>query len=100
MLGQPPRGGLLAGLTHHAYHVIDSHIYGFALQQMSLPLQTTGAGRRGSADMLRQIADEYPYLAEHVEHHIVEAWPRRRQSEFEFGLDLILDGLERLRDTA
>ena len=40
---------------------------------------------------------KYPYVIEHVEQHLAPASPSG-QTEFEFGLELILDGLERLRD--
>jgi hypothetical protein len=44
-------------------------------------------------------AGEYPYLVEHAEQHLAEPGPDD-PSEFEFGLGLILDGLERIRDAA
>jgi Tetracyclin repressor-like, C-terminal domain len=48
--------------------------------------------------MLRQLAGEHPHLAEMITDHAMK--PGYDYSdEFEFGLDLILDGLERLRDT-
>jgi hypothetical protein len=47
---------------------------------------------------LREISvDEYPFVVEHAQQHIQDPDPDE-PSEFEFGLDLILDGLERLRD--
>jgi hypothetical protein len=51
-----------------------------------------------AAKFLREFpADEYPYLAEHIRQHME---PRDDdEGAFELGLDLILDGLERLRDT-
>jgi hypothetical protein len=51
-----------------------------------------GRGRKHSLD-------EYPFFAGHIEQHITESSPDE-VSEFEFGLDLILDGLEKVRDTA
>jgi hypothetical protein len=52
------------------------------------------------ASFLRELpAGEYPYLAEHVEQHLTESSDEDKD-EFEFGLDLILDGLERIRDAA
>jgi Tetracyclin repressor-like, C-terminal domain len=42
--------------------------------------------------------DEYPFTAEHIEQHLRPSG-KGEEGEFEFGLDLILDGLERLRDT-
>jgi hypothetical protein len=51
-------------------------------------------------EVLREIpTDVYPYFIEHAEQHLAPASPDG-ETEFEFGLDLILDGLERLRDTA
>jgi len=48
---------------------------------------------------LEQISPEtYPYVVEHAHQHIGEPDPEA-PSEFEFGLDLILDGLERIRDS-
>jgi AcrR family transcriptional regulator len=88
--------GFSADLTHHAYHALDSHITGFTLWQVSFPF---------SADELPEIVatfrqalpvDDYPYLAEHIEQHLIPAGDDD-QSEFEFGLGLILDGLERAR---
>ena len=43
-------------------------------------------------------ADQFPYVIEHAEQHIAPSSPDGA-TEFEFGLDLIVDGLERLRDT-
>jgi hypothetical protein len=42
--------------------------------------------------------DEYPYLLEHGELHFTDG-KHREESEFEFGLRLILDGLQRMRGT-
>ena len=48
--------------------------------------------------MLAQLAGEYPHLAEMITDHAMQ--PGYDYSEeFEFGLDLILDGLERMRDS-
>jgi AcrR family transcriptional regulator len=90
------RSGFSAGLTHHAYHALDSHIVGFALWQVSLPPSDELAGL--AADFLRQLdAESYPYFAEHVEQHIGDEAGSGAE-EFAFGLDLLLDGLERLRE--
>jgi AcrR family transcriptional regulator len=91
--------GFSADLTHHAYHAIDSHITGFTLWQVSMPFQTHEELVDLAEDFLPQIpADEYPYVIEHAQQHLEPPSPDEK-SEFEFGLDLILDGLERLRDT-
>jgi AcrR family transcriptional regulator len=89
-----------ANLTHHAYHALDSHITGFTLWQVNFPFDTREELLELADDFLRKIpADEYPYFIEHAHQHLVEPDPDE-PNEFEFGLDLILDGLERLRDAA
>jgi AcrR family transcriptional regulator len=90
--------GFSPNLTHHAYHALDSHITGFTLWQVSFPFETREELLDLADDFLRQIpADEYPYVIEHAQEHLAEPDPDE-PNEFEFGLDLILDGLERLRD--
>ncbi len=90
--------GFSAELTCHAYHALDSHITGFTLWEASFP--AVEELRDLAATFLRELpVDEYPYLAEHVEQHLTES-SHDDEGEFEFGLDLILDGLERIRDIA
>ncbi len=90
--------GFSPNLTHHAYHALDSHIIGFTLWQVSFPFDTREELLDLAEDFLREIRpDEYPYVIEHAEQHFAEPNPDE-PSEFEFGLDLILDGLERIRD--
>jgi AcrR family transcriptional regulator len=91
--------GFSADMTHHAYHALDSHITGFTLWQVSMPFETKEELVDLAEGFLQEIpADEYPYVIEHAEQHIAPSSPDGK-SEFEFGLDLIIDGLERLRDT-
>ncbi len=89
--------GFSAGMTHLAYHVLDSHIVGSTLWQAgyaALPQDLSDL----AATFLRDLSvDEYPFLAEHVEQHLKER-SADDEGEFEFGLDLILDGLESIRD--
>ena len=89
--------GFSAEMTHHAYHALDSHITGFTLWETSFPFESHEELAGLAEAFLRELpVDEYPYFAEHAEWHI--AHPASEEpSEFEFGLDLILDGLERLR---
>ena len=88
--------------TVHAYSVQDSYIYGFALQEKALPasLDTPEGGAEVAGRMLPQApAADYPYSVEMVGEHIAKAG-YDFTVEFEFGLDLILDGLERFRADA
>jgi hypothetical protein len=81
----------------HAYSAQDAYIYGFALQEKDLALETvTSAGEAARRRMQAIDAlDDYPYLAE-----IAAKLPDSGYDtdvEFAWGLDLMLDGLERLR---
>ena len=90
--------GLSEELTFHAYHVVESHILGFTVQQLNFPYQGAELEERASRFLARFPVDEFPDFAEHVQQHLE---PRERdEGGFELGLDLILDGLERLRDAA
>ncbi|HUA40499.1 MAG TPA: TetR/AcrR family transcriptional regulator C-terminal domain-containing protein [Streptosporangiaceae bacterium] len=82
----------------HAYSAMDSYIYGFALQEKTLSGDIPAeARRRGAvvADRDESYAELYPYLLEVV--YELSRTGYDLAQEFEFGLDLILDGIERLR---
>jgi len=99
LLGTLRMAGFTLVMAAHAISVIDSYIYGFALQQASMPLQTPRQLAKVGEEMLGQMAGDYPHLAEMITDHALQ--PGYDYSdEFEFGLDLILDGLEQLRETA
>ena len=81
-------------MTAHAFSVMDSYIYGFAQQQQNLTYSTSEEAPVVAQNILRQIpADEYPHLAEMIIQHAMKPGYDYAK-EFEFGLDLILDGLE------
>ncbi len=95
-------GGFSAELTYHAYHAVDSHILGFTMWQFghSAAAKSLGGGK-DLAELAASFVAEmrtsgYPYLAEHAEQHVA-APTDADEGEFEFGLDLILDGLKRAR---
>lgn len=89
--------GFSPNLTHHAYHALDSHIAGFTLWQVSMPFETREELLDLAEHFLALIpADRYPYVVEHAHEHLDP--PPGEPREFEFGLDLILDRLEQLRD--
>jgi AcrR family transcriptional regulator len=92
--------GFSAELTHHAYHALESHITGFTLWVVNMPFDTHEELVDLAKDFLRDFPkDRYPYFVEHAEWHIAEQPDPDEPGEFEFGLDLILDGLERARDS-
>jgi hypothetical protein len=79
--------------------VQDAYIYGFALQEKTLPVDTPSELAEAAESLHRQFsAAEYPHIAETISEHITQPG-YDFADEFEFGLDLILDGLERFRDT-
>jgi AcrR family transcriptional regulator len=83
-------------MTAHAVSVIDGYVYGFALQQMNLPLRSPEQVAEVGESILAQLAGEYPHLVEMITDHALKPG-YDYSAEFEFGLDLILAALERFR---
>ena len=81
-----------------AIMALDSHTYGFVLQELAWPFDVEHAPEAAATFARGLPAGEYPNLLAMAE--MVTTAPRGVPVDFEFGLDLILDGLERLRDTA
>lgn len=102
MIGLFRAGGFSIDLTHHAMHAMGSRLLGFTQELFD---DTADVDPEVEADMLQELADRYPYIGEivrtitHDEASVV-GQGCDDQFEFEFALDLMLDGLERLRDTA
>jgi len=100
LLGSLRRAGFSAEMTDHAYHVLESHIMGFTLWVVGMDLGTDEDLKGLAAEFLRQLPrEELPHLAEHIEQHLKPRDPAD-EGAFVFGLDLILDGLDRIRQTA
>jgi AcrR family transcriptional regulator len=95
VLGTLRSSGFTLVLAAHAFSVIDGYVYGFALQQINIPLQSREQVAEVGESILRQLGGEYPHLAEMITKHAMKPGYDYAK-EFEFGLDLILDGLERL----
>ena len=89
--------GFSIQLAAHAFSALDSYIYGFALQEQSLrfgsPEETSELAK---AFLLQFPTKEYPHLAELTIEHVLQPG-YDYGDEYEFGLDLILDGLEKKR---
>ena len=95
--------GFSPKLTYSAYHALDSHIFGFTLWQLG---HAAGAAMLGDRDLAEWVAEflrtlpaeEFSHFTEHVHQHL--AAPKGDGArEYEFALDLILDGLEQRRGT-
>jgi AcrR family transcriptional regulator len=85
-------------LADRAWNAIDSHIYGFTLQELNFPFDPSEYA--GAAQVFLPLipVDEYPYI--HALAQQVIDGTYYGVQDFEFGLGLILDGLDKLRDTA
>lgn len=93
-------GGFPIVLAAHAYSVLDSYIYGFALQQRTLPFDTPEQAAAVAERILDHFPTEtYPHLAELTIEHVLQPG-YQFADEFDYGLDLILDGLERALERA
>jgi AcrR family transcriptional regulator len=97
LLGRLRDAGFSANLTHLAYHALDAHIMGFTLWQSSITRVAPNLQAIATDFAQRIPASEYPWLVEHMEQHTRPREPGA-VTEFDFALDLLLDGLDRLRD--
>src|SRR5215467_7285002 len=95
VLGCLREAGFSIGLSAHAYSLLDSYIYGFALQEASLPFGNEEETAQVTEEIMGAMpTGEYPYLAEMATAHVLQPGYEYGH-EFETGLDLILDALER-----
>jgi AcrR family transcriptional regulator len=88
--------GFSVEMAAHAYSVLDSYIYGFALNEQTLPFDSSPEKiAEVSASIMREMpAGEYPYLTEMAAGHVMKPG-YDYGDEFEFGLNLILEGLRK-----
>jgi AcrR family transcriptional regulator len=94
VIGTLRNAGFSVAMAAHAFSAVDSYIYGFAMQEKSLPFSTEEETAAMAHIMLAQLpANEYPYLAELTSDHVLKPG-YNYGDEFPLGLDLILDGLE------
>ena len=92
-------GGFSAETTDLAYHALESHIAGFTLWASQLQVEEAELAELAAAFLAEHAVDDLPHLVEHMHQHMRERRPEE-QGAFAFGLDLILDGLERIRESA
>jgi AcrR family transcriptional regulator len=94
VIGSLRQAGFSVEMAAHAFSLLDSYTCGFALQEASLPFGTA----EQTADLAEMImaqfpSHEYPHLSELTVSHVLQPG-YDYGDEYEFGLDLILDGLE------
>jgi len=102
VLGCLRRAGFSLEMTVHAYSVQDAYIYGFALQQADMTPETSedfAATAEQQMETYKDVLADYPHLVEVVGGHVATAG-YDYETEFMFGLDLILAGLDELREVS
>jgi AcrR family transcriptional regulator len=111
VLGSLREAGFSIEMTIQAYSVQDAYIYGFALQEKSVPFESAEESAAVAEEQYREyaqladerqlgeLAQEFPYLAEVVAGHVAKVG-YDFASAFEYGLDLILDALEQRRENS
>jgi AcrR family transcriptional regulator len=99
VLGCLRTAGFSLEMTVHAYSLQDAYIYGFVLQETDMSPETPddfAAEAQRQMDAYEDVLADYPYLVEVVGGHVAKAG-YDYAAEFLFGLDVILDSLDRLR---
>ncbi len=100
VIGALRRGGFSVAMAGHAFALLDAYVYGFALQEAALPFTEPGEIADMTEALLEHLpAEEFPHLAEFAREHVLRPGYDFGE-EFEVGLELILDGLERLAGIA
>jgi len=100
VIGSLRAAGFDLAMVAHAYSVLDGYIYGFALTKMNIPFTTAEEVEQVAQSMLQPFPlNEFPNLGAFIAGHIMKPG-YDFNDEFEYGLDLILDGLERARASA
>ncbi|HEV7147251.1 MAG TPA: TetR/AcrR family transcriptional regulator [Pedococcus sp.] len=93
VIGCLRNAGFSVRLTAHAYALIDSYVYGFALSEASLPINGPDTVAEVATSMQAQFSiGDYPHLAEFSTAHIMKP-DYDFGDEFDFGLDVVLDAL-------
>lgn len=93
VIGTLRAGGFSVPMTAHAVSLIDSYLYGFVLQELSLPFRGAAELDEVAGAILRDMpADTYPHLTELATEHVLKPG-YDYAGEFAFGLTLILDAL-------
>ena len=97
VLGILRAAGFTVPMAAHAVSIIDSYIGGFVLQEANLPLRTPEEVEEVAGGILEHLpADQLPHLTEMITEHALRPG-YDHGTEFDYGLDLILDGLDARR---
>jgi AcrR family transcriptional regulator len=93
-LGCLQAGGFSLVMADHIWNLMDSYIYGFTIQELKFPFEPTDYAEAAKMGLALVPADLYP----HMHGLAIEVMERRYDGlhDFEFGLEMLLDGLEHL----
>ncbi len=98
VIGSLRAGGFSIAGAAHAFSLLDSYIYGFTVQEVSMPFESTGGDLDAvAAGILEYLPrEQFPHLTEMILEHALQPG-YAYADEFAIGLELLLDGLERSR---
>jgi AcrR family transcriptional regulator len=99
LLGYFRDSGFSKNLTYHAYHIVESYVLGFTSQVLSYRNVDMEQFEDVAASFMRgDFLEEFPHFSEHVQQHVEPDPGQDDVDAYELGLDVLLGGLERLRD--
>jgi AcrR family transcriptional regulator len=97
VLGTLMTAGFSVDGAARAFSLLDSYIYGFGIQQFNISADGDASTEEMAEAILAFIpVDKYPYLHRMASHAVESGYDA--EADFNSGLDLILDGLERILD--
>ena len=96
-LGCLHEAGFSLEMADQIWNAIDSHIYGFTLQELNFPVEAENYSEAAKTGLPMIPADKYPYMNQ-LTHAVIEKRYDGIQN-FEFGLELLLDGLDRFTNS-
>ncbi|PSL53058.1 TetR family transcriptional regulator [Saccharothrix carnea] len=92
-IGTLRRAGFPLALTAHVHALLDSYVYGFAVQEAALPFSGPDSVTEVTEDILEHLSpDDYPHLVEIATGHVLRPG-YDFADEFEFGLGVVLDAV-------
>jgi AcrR family transcriptional regulator len=92
-------GGFSVALAAHAFSLLDAYIFGFVLQEQALPFESPDEARAVATAIGEQMGDAYPRMTEMLTQHVLKG-DYDYALEFDYGLELILEGLEQRYNAA
>jgi len=96
LLARLREAGFVDETVYHAYHAIDGHVFGFSVWAAGHDVAEEDLPALATAFAAQHPLDDHPDLLAHFRMHL-DRGSHQDVSAFEFSLDLLLDGLERLR---